>query len=105
MQVFCEIENALALAPVSVTLVTVRLAVPVFVMVTDRGKEATVIAVLGKAKADGESVAVGDGVTTELEEPPPQPASSPRTTNDTASPGMRERKLTPMKVADCAFSR
>jgi len=105
LQVFCEIENALALAPVMVAPVNVRVLPPVFVMVMLSGEEVEAAGVLGKASAEVESVAAGGAVGVELEELPPQPASSPRATNVTASPGMRERKLTPMKVADCAVSR
>jgi len=96
---FCVTENALVLVPVTVTLVTVRLALPVFVTLMLSGEDATVTAVFGNARAEAESVTVGDGVATALELLP-QPTSSPRAAMDTTSPRLRLRKFTPLKLAD-----
>ena len=94
VQVFGEIENALALVPVTVTLLIVRLPVPVFMMLMLRGDDGTVIAVFGNASADVESVTAGDGAATALELPP-QPVSSPKVVMDTTSPRIRQEKFTP----------
>jgi hypothetical protein len=76
------------LAPEIVTLLTVRLLPPVFVMVTPMAAEVVVDGVFGKVIADAESVAVGGEMVTAVELAE-QPASKERTTMDTASPEMR----------------
>jgi hypothetical protein len=88
VQVFCEIAKALALVPDRVTLVTVKLPLPVLDTVNDIGAEVVVDGVFGKASAEVESVAVGCPIemADELDE---QPASKERNTVVTASPEMR----------------
>jgi hypothetical protein len=93
-------EKALAFVPEIVAPEIVRVPPPELVMVRVSGEEVIVGAVLGKASADVENDAAGgDGVATVV--PEPQPDSSQRTTIAMASPGMRRRKSTKQKLADC----
>ena len=105
LQLFCEMANALALVPEIATLVIDRLLLPVFMTVIVKGDEVEAAGVVGNASAEVERIAVGGVLRVALELLPPQPARSAAMPMDTASPEIRRRDFTPLKLADCKGTR